>query len=231
MRTSTFGKRKSSPACSRNSTCLWTRSKPSCTTLSPEDLKPWLDKLGVSQTVVVQVNATLANTRYFLDLADKNSWIGGVVGWVDLADPAVGETLDQIKHPKLVAFRHQWHDEADAAWNVRPDVVRGLRELAKRGLRYDLLVKQREWKYIVPVADAVPDLPLVIDHIAKPSIANQQFDDWAEAMKVGGQHPAHAHQDLGHGDRSRRQLEAEGPQAVRGQGARAVRHRAGHVRQ
>jgi L-fuconolactonase len=155
----------------------------------PKDLKPWLDKLGVSQTVVVQVNATLANTRYFLDLADKHSWIGGVVGWVDLADPAVGETLDQIKHPKLVAFRHQWHDEADAGWNVRPDIVRGLRELAKRGLRYDLLVKQREWKYIVPVADAVPDLPLVIDHIAKPSIANQQFDDWAAAMKVAASIP------------------------------------------
>lgn len=150
----------------------------------PKDLKPWLDKLGVSQTVVVQVNSTLENTHYFLDLADKNSWIGGVVGWVDLADPAIGDTLDQIKHPKLVGFRHQWHDEADPAWNVRPDVVRGLKELAKRGLRYDLLVKPREWKYITEVAEAVPDLPLVIDHIAKPNIAARQFDDWVEAMKV-----------------------------------------------
>ena len=36
----------------------------------PDDLKPWLDKVGVRQTVVVQVNATLENTRYFLDLAE-----------------------------------------------------------------------------------------------------------------------------------------------------------------
>ncbi len=155
----------------------------------PADLKPWLDKLGVSQTVVVQVNSTLENTRYFLDLADKNNWIGGVVGWVDLADPAVGETLDQIQHPKLVGFRHQWHDEADPAWNVRPDVLRGLKELARRGLRYDLLVKPREWKYILQVAEAVPDLPLVIDHIAKPNIAARQFDDWAAAMKVAASIP------------------------------------------
>ena len=91
----------------------------------PADLKPWLDKLGVSQTVVVQVNSTLENTRYFLERADRNDWIGGVVGWVDLADPAIGETLDQLQHPKLVGFRHQWHDEADPAWNVRPDVLRG----------------------------------------------------------------------------------------------------------
>ena len=150
----------------------------------PADLKPWLDKLGVSQTVVVQVNATLENTRYFLDLADRHSWIGGVVGWVDLADPAIGETLDRIAHPKLVGFRHQWHDEEDAAWNMRPDVLHGLREVARRGLRYDLLVKPREWKYIADVADAVPDLPLVIDHVAKPNIAARQYDDWVAAMRV-----------------------------------------------
>ena len=158
----------------------------------PADLKPWLDKLGISQTVVVQVNSTLENTRYFLERADRNSWIGGVVGWVDLADPAIGETLDQLQHPKLVGFRHQWHDEADPAWNVRPDVLRGLKELARRGLRYDLLVKPREWKYILQVAEAVPDLPLVIDHIAKPNIAARQFDDWAAAMQVAASIP-HMH--------------------------------------
>ena len=155
----------------------------------PADLKPWLDKLGISQTVVVQVNSTLENTRYFLERADRNDWIGGVVGWVDLADPAIGETLDQLQHPKLVGFRHQWHDEADPAWNVRPDVLRGLKELARRGLRYDLLVKPREWKYILQVAEAVPDLPLVIDHIAKPNIAAGQFDDWVAAMQVAASIP------------------------------------------
>jgi L-fuconolactonase len=158
-------------------------------TFEPKDLKPWLDKLGVSQTVVVQVNSTLENTHYFLNLAEKNDWIGGVVGWIDLTDPAVGNTLDQIQHPKLVGFRHQWHDEVDEAWNVWPDVLRGLRELARRGYRYDLLVKPREWKYIPRVAEAVPDLRLVIDHIAKPNIAAHQFDDWAEAMEVSASIP------------------------------------------
>lgn len=155
----------------------------------PDDLKPWLDKLGISQTVVVQVNSTLENTHYFLDMADKYDWIGGVVGWIDLTDPAIGETLDQIQHPKLVGFRHQWHDEPDAAWNVLPEVLRGLRELAKRGLSYDLLVMPREWEYIPQVADAVPELPLVIDHIAKPKIVEGQFDDWVEAMKVAASIP------------------------------------------
>ena len=158
-------------------------------TFEPKELKPWLDKLGVRQTVVVQVNSRLENTHYFLNLAENNDWIGGVVGWIDLTDPAVGDILDQIQHPKLVGFRHQWHDEVNEAWNVQPDVLRGLHELARRGYRYDLLVKPREWKYIPRVAEAVPDLPLVIDHIAKPNIAARQFDDWAEAMKVSASIP------------------------------------------
>ncbi len=155
----------------------------------PSDLKPILDKIGVQQTIVVQVNSTLANTHYFLDLADRNPWIGGVVGWVDLTDPQVGDTLDLIRHPKLVGIRHQWHDEPDPAWIMRDDVLRGLRELARRGLRYELLAKPFNWEYLPKVAEAVPDLPLVIDHIAKPNIAARQFDDWAAAMAAAARMP------------------------------------------
>lgn len=155
----------------------------------PSDLKPILDKIGVQQTIVVQVNSTLANTHDFLDLADQNPWIGGVVGWVDLTDPQVGDTLDLIRHPKLIGIRHQWHDEPDPAWIMRDDVLRGLRELARRGLRYELLAKPFNWEYLPKVAEAVPDLPLVIDHIAKPNIAVRQFDDWAVAMAAAARMP------------------------------------------
>jgi L-fuconolactonase len=68
-------------------------------------------------------------------------------------------------------------------------VLRGLREIARLGLRYDLLVKPREWPYILPLAEAVPDLPLVIDHIAKPRIVAQQFDDWSDAMRLAASIP------------------------------------------
>lgn len=155
----------------------------------PQDLKPILDQQGVSQTIVVQVNSTLDNTRYFLKLADENQWIGGVVGWVDLSDPDVGKTIDKLAHPKLVGFRHQWHDEPDASWIMQPSVLNGLREIAKRNKVYELLVKPREWEYIPKVIDAVPEGKYVIDHIAKPNIANHQFDDWVEMLKIAASYP------------------------------------------
>ncbi len=156
---------------------------------SPQDLKPILDKLEVSETIVVQVNSTLENTRHFLDLADENDWIAGVVGWVDLADPEVETTLDSIQHPKLVGIRHQWHDEPDPAWIMQPTVLRGLREVAKHGLVYELLVKPREWSFVPKVVEAVPELSYVIDHMGKPNIAEGQLNDWVDAMKIAASFP------------------------------------------
>ena len=111
-----------------------------------------------------------------------------------------------------------------------PGRAAGLREVARRGLRYDLLVKPREWKYILQVAEAVPDLPLVIDHIAKPNIAAGQFDDWAAAMQVAASIPR-MHIKL-----SGMVTEADPAnwkpsdlQPLRGEGGGALRRRAGHV--
>ncbi len=156
----------------------------------PAELKPQMDEVGVQQTVLVQVNFSLKNTYDFLEIARANDWVGGVVGWVDLVDPKVGDTLDDLQtYPKLKGVRHQWEMEPDPAWILRDDVLRGLREVAKRGFTFDLVAKPYNWQYISQVAEAVPDLPLVIDHIAKPQIRVKQFDDWATAMTRWAQIP------------------------------------------
>ena len=150
---------------------------------SPDDLKPLLNENGVSQTVLVQTNSSLKNTYEFLDIAARYDWVAAVVGWIDLMDPGIDEQLDTLKlYPKLKGFRHQWEDKSDPAWIIRPDVLKGLQRIAAHGFSYDLLAKPPNWKYLIQVAEAVPDLSLVIDHIAKPNIAKHQFQDWAETM-------------------------------------------------
>jgi L-fuconolactonase len=157
---------------------------------APEDLKPILDQLGISQTVLVQTYSSLQNTRDFLKIADQHDWVAAVVGWVDLADPDISRVLDSFhQSPKLKGVRHQWEDEPDPAWIVRPEILRGLKQVAKHQFSYDLLAKPPNWIYISKVAEAVPDLPLVIDHIAKPNIALKQFGDWSETMASAAKFP------------------------------------------
>ena len=114
----------------------------------PSDLAPQLERSGVSATVLVQATHSPEEAGFLLDLAESTDFVAGVVAWVDLTSPDVGETLDELqRRPRLVGVRHQVHDEPDDAWLARSDVVRGLKELARRGLAYDLLLRPQHLKY------------------------------------------------------------------------------------
>jgi L-fuconolactonase len=149
----------------------------------PPDLQPLLERNGIDRSILVQTISSLDETRWFLDLARRHPFIAGVVGWVDLTDPGVGDVLDELGAlPGLVGIRHQVHDEPDDRWLCRDDVRRGLAELARRSIPYDLLIRPQHLPVSLEVARSLPDLPLIIDHIAKPAIARRGWDDWAAGI-------------------------------------------------
>ena len=151
----------------------------------PEALEPVLRENGVARTVAVQASNSVEETRWLLGLADAHPFVAGVVGWVDLASPEVGRQLDELAaHPKFKGVRHLVEDEPEDDWLVRPDVLRGMRELASRGVSYDLLVRARHLTYARQLADECPDLRLVVDHAAKPPVATGEIKDWARGLKA-----------------------------------------------
>jgi L-fuconolactonase len=151
----------------------------------PQDLEPILKRNRFEGSVVVQANTILDETRWLLELASEHEFIRGVVGWVDLTNPRRGAALDEFqRHPKFKGVRHLVHDEPDMNWLSRANVIAGLRELARRGIPYDLLLRPEHLKIVPGVAEKVPGLPMVVDHIAKPPIAAGRMDGWAEDMAV-----------------------------------------------
>jgi len=159
----------------------------------PHDLAPVLERHGFEGTVLVQANVVIEETWWLLDLASQSETILGVVGWVDLTDPGLGHVLDRCqKHPKFKGVRHIVHDEPDVRWLLRDDVVSGLKELARRDIPYDLLLRPPHLPLIPQLAERVPGLPMVIDHIAKPLIAEHVMEPWARDMepvaKIPGMH-------------------------------------------
>jgi L-fuconolactonase len=151
----------------------------------PDDLRPLLARAGVMRTVVVQAHQSLQESRWLLDLASANDFIAGVVAWTDLTSPTLADDLDELmRHPKFKGVRHPIEDESDDAWMIRPQVLKGLGELERRGIPYDLLVWPRHLEYIPRLRDCCPTLKLVVDHIAKPPIALGKVDSWARALET-----------------------------------------------
>ncbi len=62
-------------------------------------------------------------------------------------------------------------------------MIRGLKELARRDIPYDLLLRPPHLPVVKPLVDAVPNLRMVIDHIAKPLIKDQVREPWAKQME------------------------------------------------
>jgi L-fuconolactonase len=153
----------------------------------PHELAPLLESAGIDRTVLVQTISSLDETREFLNTAASTDFIAGVVGWVDLTDPSVADTLQELRAgaggSTLVGIRHQVHDEPDPGWLLRPDVRRGIRAVGNAGLVYDLLVRTRELPAAVELVSDFPDMRFVLDHMAKPGIAAGPRDPaWERAM-------------------------------------------------
>jgi L-fuconolactonase len=153
---------------------------------TPGDLRGPLDEERIDGTVLVQTLSSEPETREFLGLAAATDFVRGVVGWVDLTSPAVADDLDALLAGPagrwLVGLRHQVHDEPDPDWLARADVHRGLAAVQARGLTYDLLIRARELPAALDAVRSFPGLQFVLDHIAKPRIADGRDDPWARRM-------------------------------------------------
>jgi L-fuconolactonase len=156
----------------------------------PAQLKPILAENGVTSTVLVQASNSLEESRWLLELAESFPFIAGVVGWVDLGDAEVDSQLNELAaHPKFKGVRHLVESEPDDRWLLQPAVLRGLERLAAHDLSYDLLIRPRHLEYAEQVVRANPSLRFVVDHMAKPPIANREVRDWATKIKPLGALP------------------------------------------
>ncbi len=148
------------------------------------DLRPLLG--GITATVLVQAAPTEAETGFMLATArDSGGLVRGVVGWTDLAAPSAPERVAAMaREPLLKGLRPMLQDIADTEWILRPEVQPALSAMAHAGLRLDLLVQPRHLPLLPELARRHPNLAAVIDHAAKPGIANAVLHPWAEQMAV-----------------------------------------------
>ncbi len=150
----------------------------------PGDLKPLLDRLGFDGCVAVQARQSLEETRWLLELAGRHQFIRGVVGWVDLRSPEMDSQLKALAaNPRLVGVRHIVQDEPDDNFMLRDDFRAGIARLREFGLTYDVLVYPRQLPAAIRLVQEFPDQPFVLDHIAKPAIAEGKLEPWASGIR------------------------------------------------
>ena len=139
----------------------------------PKDWQALAQRAGVSRGIVVQAAPTLAETRYLLDLARDEPAIAGVVGWVPLDGPeAPGLIAELAREPKFKGVRPMLQDLPDDDWIAKPELDPAVAALIQHGLAFDALVFTRHLPYLIEFARRHRRLRIVVDHGAKPPIAD-----------------------------------------------------------
>ncbi|HEY4079718.1 MAG TPA: amidohydrolase family protein [Burkholderiaceae bacterium] len=159
----------------------WLRDAPSVLQRDflPADLQETLPKHEVAQTVLVQAADTVEETDYLLGLAAEHAFIGGVVGWVDLSRRDSIATLERwSRQPKFKGVRPMLQDLPDVDWIATQAHPEALDALVHFGLRLDALVMPQHLESLLQVLREHPDLPVVIDHAAKPPLTRGWHADW-----------------------------------------------------
>lgn len=151
----------------------------------PGDLSPHLKACSVDRTIVVQATDTVDETRFLLDMSDRHETIAAVVGWVNMFDPDTPQLLaDLAAHPKLRGVRPMLQSIDQTDWILDDRAVPALRQLERLGLSFDALIQPRHLPIIADLADRFHDLPIVINHMAKPKMKQDLVPDpsWCDGM-------------------------------------------------
>ena len=151
----------------------------------PAELGEIYQEYDIDGCVAVQASQSLAENDFLLDLASKNDFIKGVVGWVDLQHERVEDQLAQYaESKKMKGFRHLLQGEPNRALMLEPAFMRGISYLEKYGFSYDLLIFPDQLSFASELAAAFSKQRFVLDHIAKPDIKGKSVEGWKNDIKL-----------------------------------------------
>jgi L-fucono-1,5-lactonase len=156
----------------------------------PDDYGEAASGLGVEGAVLVQTQPSERDAYWLLDLAETAPLVRAVVGWVDLAAPdAPSRIAAQAQRSKLRGLRPMLQSLAQDDWIMRAELSPAIEAMIAHKLSFDALVYTRHLPHLRAFAARWPDLPIIIDHGAKPPIADEALEPWRTEISATAKLP------------------------------------------
>lgn len=182
---------------------IWDPSKANYSWLGPhlepinrvfefEELLPELQGLGIDFTIQVQSADNSEDTDLMRSCASKNKQVIGIVGYAPLQNPKeLQSTLDSWKHdPLMVGVRNLIHNQQNPKWLLDEQVLEGLAILADEQYPFDVVaVLPDHLAAVLEISEKLPNLRMVIDHLAKPPIGLGDDAEWRAMMRDVASNP------------------------------------------
>jgi L-fuconolactonase len=150
----------------------------------PKDLGPVLEKNDIDGCIAVQADQSENETEFLLNLAENNSFIKGIVGWVDLQSDNIKERLAHYCRKNIFkGVRHIVQAESND-FMMGKKFQNGISSLKQFELTYDILVFPSQLPSAIQLVNKFPDQKFVIDHLAKPHIKSGKMAAWKKDIEL-----------------------------------------------
>jgi len=155
-----------------------------------EDYRNETSGLVIEHMVFVQceVDTTLYRQEvdWVTELAGIDNRIAGIVPWapLELGDGADEAVAELAENPLVKGIRRIIQFEADADFCLRPNFVRGVRNLAKHGLHFEVCLKgDGQFANCIQLVEKCPEVRFLLNHIGKPYIINGTMQPWSDHLR------------------------------------------------
>jgi len=154
-----------------------------------EDYYQATQNLHVSKMVFMQCDClpeqAIEEARWVAGLMQQEPRLVGMVARarLELGEKARPEIEALLKvNPGIKGIRRLFQGEPELDFCLQEDVIKGVGLLAEYDLPFDLCLNYRHLPNALKFAEQLPNVRMVIDHIAKPDIKGKQFEVWADGI-------------------------------------------------
>ncbi|WP_371186042.1 amidohydrolase [Thalassotalea maritima] len=150
----------------------------------PNDIIDDLRCSDVTQTILVQAAASEDETRYLLRIAETTDFVKGVVGWVNMESNNALKQLEKFStNPYFKGIRPMLQDIKNVNWILNDQFDSIFKFLGANNLTFDALISEVHLANIDLIAKKHPDIKMVINHCAKPSLSTAPSKFWLDAIR------------------------------------------------
>ena len=152
-------------------------------TVLPLHFKGITAPLGVTGVVVVEASHWVEDNQWILDMAVDEPLIVGFSGNLDMREDSFEDNLNRFAaNPLFSGIRPRSLEPADYSTGT---VIRAAEMLAEKGLQLDAHLGYYDMDDLFRMADAVPQLRIVINHIGagRPIDGVAANPEWADVMR------------------------------------------------
>ena len=132
-----------------------------------------------------------AEADWVTEVTQVEPRIRGIVPWAPLekGEGARAELARLAANPLIKGIRRIIQFEADPAFCLRQDFVRGVQLLPEYGLSFDICINHTQLANTIKLVRLCPGVKFVLDHIAKPDIKAGRLDPWRAELRELAQLP------------------------------------------